>query len=144
MEDLVCRRQTAFLARKEDDWQCYVKEDQLANTEALSERHVAHAVPGTGELLYAPFQGGGARRDGKQAVRKNKARARQAVREESWTPRKEGGGSDGSAALKSGTGGDTEGGRPAAIPVGPVRLLHAPDDKGVAGRRGERIGRRPE
>ena len=75
VEDLVRRTQTAFLARKEDDRRCYVKEGQRADTEVLAARHVAHAVPGTREALYAPAQGGGARRDDEQAARKDKVRA---------------------------------------------------------------------
>ena len=60
---------------------------QLVYAKALAAQHVAHAVSGTGEALYAPVQGGGARRDDEQAARKDEARARQAAREESWTPK---------------------------------------------------------
>ena len=58
-----------------------------ADTEALAAREarrVAHAVPGTGEALYARAQGG--RRDNEQAAREGEARARQVTREEWRTP----------------------------------------------------------
>ena len=75
-----------FLARKEDDRRCNVKEGQLADTEALAARHVAHVVPCTGDALYAPVHGDEARRDNKQAVRKDAARSRQAAQKESCAP----------------------------------------------------------
>ena len=53
------------------------------DTEALAAREVrrgAHAVPGTGEALYAPAQG--RRRDNEQAAREGEARARQVTRKE--------------------------------------------------------------